>query len=99
MVDERPFVVAMSTYGVPPGAFRLLHCSGGRFDQLTAPVLAVPGAGALWDIIEPNFVTGCDQRPNRKVAGIDWNTNRGYSNYSCGVHHHRNERTHGLTLT
>jgi hypothetical protein len=56
------------------------------------------GAGALWTLIEPSFVTGPITAANTQVAGIDWNTNRGYSNYHAGFISLRKSATNGLTF-
>lgn len=56
------------------------------------------GAGALWTLVEPNFVTGPLTVANTQVAGIDWNTNRGYSNYHAGFISLRKNPSQGLTF-
>jgi hypothetical protein len=70
-----------------------------QFDQANGnPYWPSHGAGALWTLIEPGFVTGPVTAANTQVAGIDWNTNRGYSNYHAGFITLRKSATHGLTF-
>jgi hypothetical protein len=56
------------------------------------------GAGAVWKLLEPSFVTGPMTALNTQVAGIDWNTNKGYSRYHAGFISLRKNPTHGLTF-
>jgi len=56
------------------------------------------GAGALWNLLEPNFATGPMTLGNTQVGGIDWNTNKGYSNYHAGFITLRKSASHGLTF-
>jgi len=56
------------------------------------------GAGALWNLLEPNFVSGPMTLGNTQVGGIDWNTNKGYSNYHAGFVTLRKSPSHGLTF-
>lgn len=70
-----------------------------QFDQDNGnPFWPSHGAGALWALIEPSFVTGPMTLVNTQVAGIDWNTNKGYSNYHAGFITLRNSPSHGLTF-
>jgi Carboxypeptidase regulatory-like domain len=57
------------------------------------------GAGAVWNLLEPSFATGPDVLGNTQVAGIDWNTNKGYSYYHAGFVSLRKTPTHGLTFS
>jgi len=52
----------------------------------------------LWNLIEPNFVTGPMVLGNTQVAGIDWNTNKGHSNYNAAFVTLRKTASHGLTF-
>ncbi len=70
-----------------------------QFDQANGnPYWPSHGAGALWSLIEPNFVTGPTTLVNTQVAGIDWNTNKGYSNYHAMFVTLRKSSSHGLTF-
>jgi len=70
------------------------------YDQQNGnPYWPAHGAGALWNLLEPNFATGPMVLGNTQVGGIDWNTNKGYSNYHAGFISLRKTPTHGLTFT
>ncbi len=56
------------------------------------------GAGALWTLLEPSFVTGPMTLTNTQVAAVDWNTNKGYSNYHAAFVTLRKSTSHGLTF-
>jgi hypothetical protein len=56
------------------------------------------GAGAVWKLLEPSFVTGPMTLLNTQVGGIDWTTNKGYSNYHAAFVTLRKSPTHGLTF-
>jgi hypothetical protein len=56
------------------------------------------GAGAIWTLLEPSFATGPMTLTNTQVAAVDWNTNRGYSNYHAAFFSLRKSTSHGLTF-
>jgi hypothetical protein len=70
-----------------------------QFDQNNGnPYWPSHGAGALWNLLEPSFTTGPMVLGNTQVAGIDWNTNKGYSNYHAAFVTLRKNASHGLTF-
>jgi hypothetical protein len=69
------------------------------FDQQNGnPYWPSHGAGAVWTLLEPSFATGPMTLTNTQVAAIDWNTNKGYSNYHAGFVTVRKSTTRGLTF-
>jgi hypothetical protein len=62
------------------------------------PYWPAHGAGALWSLLEPNFVSGLTTLGNKQVAGIDWNTNKGFSNYHAAFVTLRKSASNGLTF-
>jgi len=56
------------------------------------------GAGALWTLLEPSFATGPMTLTNTQVAVVQWNTNKGYSNYQAGFVTVRKSTSRGLTF-
>jgi hypothetical protein len=62
------------------------------------PYWPTHGAGALWTLLEPSFATGPMTLTNSQVAAIDWNTNKGYSNYHAGFVTVRKSTARGLTF-
>jgi hypothetical protein len=90
---------AASIWGPGQAPFSSCTAAAVAFDQANGnPYWPSHGAGALWTLIEPNFVTGPITAANTQVAGIDWNTNKGYSNYHAGFITLRKSATHGLTF-
>lgn len=70
-----------------------------QFDQNNGnPYWPSHGAGALWTLLEPSFVTGPMTLANTQVASLDWNTNKGYSHYNAGFVTLRKSTSHGLTF-
>jgi hypothetical protein len=70
-----------------------------QFDQANGnPYWPSHGAGGVWNLIQSNFVTGPMTVNGTQVSGIDWNTNKGYSNYHAGFVSLRKSPTHGLTF-
>ena len=70
-----------------------------QFDQDNGnPYWPSHGAGALWKLLEPGFVTGPEILANTQVGGIDWNTNKGYSRYHAAFVTLRKSYSHGLTF-
>ena len=70
-----------------------------QFDQDNGnPYWPSHGAGALWKLLEPNFITGPMTLANSQVGGIDWNTNKGYSNYHAVFVTLRKSYSHGLSF-
>jgi hypothetical protein len=70
-----------------------------QFDQNNGnPFWPSHGAGGLWKLIEPSFVTGPMTLANSQVGGIDWNTNQGYSNYHAAFITLRKSYSHGLSF-
>ena len=90
---------APSIWGTGFAPFSSCTAAAVAFDQNNGnPYWPSHGAGALWALVEPNFVTGPMTATNTQVAGIDWNTNKGYSNYHAAFFTLRNRATHGLTF-
>ncbi len=70
-----------------------------QFDQDNGnPYWPSHGAGAVWNLLEPDFVTGPLTVSNTQVGGIDWNTNKGYSRYNAAFITLRKSYSHGLTF-
>ena len=90
---------AASIWGSGQAPFSSCTAAAVAYDQNNGnPYWPSHGAGAFWALVEPNFVTGSMIATNTQVGGIDWNTNKGYSNYHAGFVSLRKSPTHGLTF-
>jgi hypothetical protein len=90
---------AVSIWGAGQAPFSSCTAAAVAYDQANGnPYWPSHGAGALWNLIEPNFVTGAMVLGNTQVAGIDWNTNKGYSNYHAAFVTLRKSASNGLTF-
>jgi hypothetical protein len=90
---------AASIWGPGQAAFSSCTAAAVAYDQANGnPYWPSHGAGALWTLIEPNFATGPTTLANTQVASIDWNTNKGYSNYNALFVTVRKSTSHGLTF-
>jgi hypothetical protein len=89
-----------SVWGNPaPGPFSSCTVAAAQYDQANGnPYWPSHGAGAFWSLLEPNFTTGPMTLGNTQVAGIDWNTNKGHSNYNAAFVTLRKSASHGLTF-
>ncbi len=88
-----------SVWGTAQAPFASCTAAAAEFDSQNGnPYWPSHGAGALWNLIEPNFVTGPMVLGNTQVAGIDWNTNKGDSNYNAAFVTLRKTASHGLTF-
>jgi len=88
-----------SVWGATQAPFASCTAAAAEFDSQNGnPYWPAHGAGAVWNLIEPNFVTGPMVLGNTQVAGIDWNTNEGRSNYNAAFVTLRKSASHGLTF-
>jgi hypothetical protein len=98
-VTSQPWFEAMMQPSFCAG-FSSCTAAAAQFDSDNGnPYWPAHGAGALWNLIEPSFVTGPMVLGNTQVGGIDWNTNKGFSNYHAGFFSLRKTPTHGLTFS
>ncbi len=100
-VQAQPWFETMM--GGPTSAF----CTG--FSSCTAaaavfdsnngnPFWPSHGAGALWFLLEPNFVTGPMTLANTQVGSLDWSGSFTYANYHAGFITVRSRAYRGLTF-
>jgi len=62
------------------------------------PFWPAHGAGALWFLLEPNFVTGPMTLANTQVGSLDWSGSFTYANYHAGFVTLRSRAYRGLTF-
>jgi len=97
-VTAQPWFAAMMQPSFCAG-FSSCTAAAAQFDSDNGnPYWPSHGAGALWKLLEPNFLTGPMTLANSQVGGIDWNTNKGYSNYNAAFVTLRKSYSHGLTF-
>jgi hypothetical protein len=98
-VATQPWFEAMMRPGFCLG-FTSCTAAAAQYDADNGnPYWPAHGAGAVWNLIEPSFVTGPMVLGNTQVGGIDWNTNKGFSNYHAAFVSLRKTPTHGLTFS
>ncbi len=62
------------------------------------PFWPAHGAGALWFLLEPNFVTGPMTLASTQVGSLDWSGSFTYANYHAGFVTLRSRAYRGLTF-
>src|SRR5256885_8628344 len=88
-----------SVWGTAQAPFASCTAAAAEFDSQNGnPYWPSHGAGALWNLIEPNFVTGPMVLGNTQVAGIEWEPNKGDPNYKAALLTPRKTAPPGLTF-
>src|SRR5260370_30174368 len=72
-----------SVWGTTQAPFASCTAAAAEFDSQNGnPYWPSHGAGALWNLIEPSFVTGPMVLGNTQVAGNNWNKNERDSHHN-----------------
>ncbi len=88
-----------SVWGKTQAPFASCTAAAAEFDaQNGNPFWPSHGAGALWFLLEPNFVTGPMTLANTQVGSIDWSGSFTYANYQAGFLTLRSRAYRGLTF-
>jgi hypothetical protein len=90
---------AASIWGPGQAPFSSCTLAAATFDSnFGNPFWPSHGAGALWTLLEPNFVTGPMTFANTQVASVDWSGSFTHANYNAGFVTVRSRDYHGLTF-
>ena len=84
-----------------PGVAPFSSCTAAavQFDSDNGnPYWPSHGAGALWFLLEPNFVTGPLTSQVNQIASYDWTMSNGHSAYHAAFVTLRKRPSHGLTF-
>ncbi len=97
-VTSQPWFEAMLPASFCTG-FSSCTAAAASFDANNGnPFWPSHGAGALWFLLEPNFVTGPMTLANTQVGSIDWSGSFTYANYQAGFLTLRSRAYRGLTF-
>ena len=97
-VTPQPFFEAMLPASFCAG-FGSCTAAAAQFDQDNGnPFWPSHGAGAVWGLLEPSFVTGPMTAAANQVASLDWTMGNGRASYHAAFVSVRNRPYHGLTF-
>ena len=97
-VQAQPWFEAMLPASFCSG-FSSCTAAAAMFDSNNGnPFWPAHGAGALWTLLEPNFVTGPMTLANTQVGSLDWSGSFTYANYNAGFVTVRSRAYKGLTF-
>jgi hypothetical protein len=94
----QPWFEAMLPAGFCAG-FNSCTAAAASFDNDNGnPFWPAHGAGALWFLLEPNFVTGPMTAASKQIGSVDWSGSFTYANYQAGFVTLRSRAYRGLTF-
>ncbi len=97
-VTSQPWFEAMLPASFCTG-FSSCTAAAAVFDNNNGnPFWPAHGAGALWTLLEPNFVTGPMTLANTQVGSLDWSGSFTRANYQAGFVTLRSRAYRGLTF-